>query len=282
MDERGSMNDSYPFRVERRGPCLPARGLLYGAGEDRRGGIAGGMFEKTYECAVIGVVEDGAFRYHGENGAALAIPGTILFGNAGESFRCEHLDGAGNRRTVIALAAGLLDEAAEDAGLSDGRFGMVAAPPGASSLAMRSAIRRLAQSPETHEELLFDLLGRAFGRGQSTNVQTTRGDACRVLDVARFLAARYRERHTLSDLAAIAGLSRFYFLRQFRAMTGISPHQYLIALRLRAAASRLEGSHAPIIEIALEEGFNDVSHFNRLFRRSFAMAPSQWRRKNKN
>jgi AraC family transcriptional regulator len=75
----------------------------------------------------------------------------------------------------------------------------------------------------------------------------------------------------------MAGLSRFHFLRRFRAITGTSPHQYLIALRLGAAADRLRSSADPVTSIALEVGFNDLSHFHQLFRRSFGLAPRRWR-----
>lgn len=94
----------------------------------------------------------------------------------------------------------------------------------------------------------------------------------------RFLEANFAETHSLSDLAARAGLSRFHFLRVFRDLTGTSPNRFLIGLRLRACAERLQDSAAPITEIALDAGFNDVSHFNHLFRRAFAMSPGRWRR----
>ncbi|MBX3560355.1 MAG: helix-turn-helix transcriptional regulator [Sphingomonas sp.] len=266
------------FRVDTTGPQLPRRGALYGAGEDARTGYAGGVFEKTYLGPVIGVVESGAFRYRGESGETLAIPGTILFGNAGEGFQCAHLDAAGNRRSIVAFSPGLLDEAAEDAGLSRGRFPAPAAPPGPGSLTMQAAIRRLARSRETHEDVLLGLLADAFGTARRSDPSPSDRETRRILESARFLEARYREPHNLAELAAAAGLSRFHFLRRFRALTGVSPHQYVIALRLRAAARRLEDSAAPVTAIALEEGFNDISHFNRLFRRAFVMSPVKWRR----
>lgn len=266
------------FRVESTGPALPRRGRLYGAGEDARPGHAGGIFEKVYHGPVIGVVDSGAFRYRGETGETLAVPGTILFGNAGEGFRCEHLNAAGNRRSIVAFSPGLLDEAAEDAGLPGARFHNVAAAPGPASLAMQSAIRRLARSPAAHEELLFTLLIQAFGLARRPGQSATDLEARRILDVARWLETRYAEAHQLSALAAAAGLSRFHFLRRFRDLIGVSPHQYVIGLRLRAAGERIENSAAPITEIALDTGFNDISHFNRLFRRAFAMSPSQWRK----
>lgn len=272
------MSRAGDFLVDETGAHLPGRGALYGAGEDIRTGFAGGVFEKAYHGAAIGVVESGAFHYRSETGEALAVPGTILFGNAGEQFLCAHLDPGGNRRSVVALAPALMDEAAAEAGLARPRFRSVAVPPGPDSLTMQAAIRRLVRSPEAHEELLLTLLAQAFGLERRSDPHPTDREARRILDIARFLETRHAETHRLGDLAAAIGLSRFHFLRRFRDMIGVSPHQYIIGLRLRAAAERIEESAAPITVIALDAGFNDISHFNRLFRRAFAMSPTQWRR----
>lgn len=103
-------------------------------------------------------------------------------------------------------------------------------------------------------------------------------EARRVRDVAAVIDARPAEALSLSDLAGLAGLSRYHFIRAFRAATGETPRQYQIAARLRAAADRLVDTRAPITEIALDVGFNDISHFNATFRRAFGTSPRAWRR----
>lgn len=99
----------------------------------------------------------------------------------------------------------------------------------------------------------------------------------RILEIVRYVERHYAEPCSLGHLAGMAGLSRFHFLRLFRAATGVSPHQYIIALRLRAAAELLRSTAEPVTLIALDVGFNDLSHFNLLFRRSFGAAPREWR-----
>ncbi|HEX7912462.1 MAG TPA: AraC family transcriptional regulator, partial [Paraburkholderia sp.] len=83
--------------------------------------------------------------------------------------------------------------------------------------------------------------------------------------------------HTLASLAAAAGLSEFYFLRTFQRVTGVTPHQYLLRARLRAAAQRLQDDGAKIVDIAFDCGFNDLSNFNHAFRAEFAASPRVWR-----
>lgn len=266
------------FRIDADGPGLIALSPLYAAGEDHRRGYAGGVFEKSYLGPVLGVVESGTFKYRSPTGEAIVAPGSILFGNSGESFCCEHLDDRGNSRAVVAIADDLMSEAAAEAGRAQPRFASAVFPPGPGSLAMQAAIRRLARSGHPMEELLLGLLIEAFGVERGPGVRSSDREARRILDVVRFMVSRYAEAHQLGDLAAAAGVSRFHFLRQFRKLVGTSPNQFLIALRLRAVAQRLEESAVSITEIALDAGFNDISHFNHLFRRAFAMSPGRWRR----
>jgi AraC-like DNA-binding protein len=112
--------------------------------------------------------------------------------------------------------------------------------------------------------------------GSDTEINAAKR-ATRVVDVVCYVESHYAEPCSLRALAAMAGLSRFHFLRLFRATTGMCPHQYIIALRLRSAAERLRSSTEPVTAIALDVGFNDLSHFNLLFRRRFGEAPRQWR-----
>ena len=69
----------------------------------------------------------------------------------------------------------------------------------------------------------------------------------------------------------------FGAVRSFTALCR-PPSKNSNGVRLRAAAERLQSGSAPVTEIALDAGFNDISHFNHLFRRAFAMSPGQWRR----
>ena len=82
---------------------------------------------------------------------------------------------------------------------------------------------------------------------------------------------------TLAALARDSGLSPFHFLRTFRQVAGLTPHQYLLRTRLHRAALRLRHSPAAITEVAYDCGFNDLSTFNRRFRRLMGVTPGAWR-----
>jgi AraC-like DNA-binding protein len=74
-------------------------------------------------------------------------------------------------------------------------------------------------------------------------------------------------------------LSPYHFLRTFEHVTGVTPHQYVLRARLRAAAIRLATESTRVIQIAFDCGFGDVSNFNRAFRSEFGLAPISYRRK---
>ena len=89
------------------------------------------------------------------------------------------------------------------------------------------------------------------------------------------MAERLEENHSLTSLAAEAGLSPFYFARVFSELVGEPPHQYLLRVRLRRAAKLLRMG-ASVAEAALKSGFPDVNHFSKTFRRRFGVAPSRY------
>ena len=267
------------FRIETVGPDLHRRGGLYGVGHARcSDGGTGRAIEKRYLTWEIDTVDAGVFRYGTEGGQMLAVPGAILLGNAGEAFTCQHLGPHGNHRSVIAIGNTLMAEVAEALGLDGIAFRVTSVPPGPQSAALYGWVRRLTRSERVLEDALIELIAVALGIGRRPREWKRCGrEGARVLDVVKHLKASYPETHRLDELAARARLSRFHFIRVFREVTGVSPHQFLIGIRLRAASEHLQTTSRPITSVALETGFNDISHFNRTFRRAFGMSPRQWR-----
>lgn len=93
--------------------------------------------------------------------------------------------------------------------------------------------------------------------------------------IQEFCDAHLSEKITLDDLAAVCGLDRFQFLRLFKHSIGMTPHAWLVRLRLERACSLLNRSHQ-LTRVAQDVGFYDQSHFNRAFRRAFGVPPSQY------
>jgi AraC family transcriptional regulator len=235
--------------------------------------------EKRYVQPAMGVVLSGSFEYRAQNGAATAVPGTVILGNRAEYFRCQPRDGMGNRRQVVQFRQEFLNEVAASCDLAAARFQVAAIPPGRFSGAVFGAMRRLALNKEDHEEAAYELVEAALLANQSGSVPTTVSmrNQQRVLSIVGHLERYYHEPWPLKAMANLARLSPCYFLRVFRTVTGQSPTQYLMNVRLRAAANDLLTTRAPVSEIALRTGFNDISHFNASFRSVFGRSPTHWR-----
>jgi AraC family transcriptional regulator len=72
-------------------------------------------------------------------------------------------------------------------------------------------------------------------------------------------------------------MSAFHFLRVFKQITSVTPHQYVLRARLRQAAIRLKSTREPVLSIALDCGFRDLSNFNHAFRAEFGANPTRFR-----
>lgn len=82
----------------------------------------------------------------------------------------------------------------------------------------------------------------------------------------------------VEDMAAVTRLSTSYFFRAFRRSLGVSPHAYVVVLRLARARELLARSDEPLSQIAAACGFADQAHFSRVFHRNVGRAPGIWRR----
>jgi len=82
---------------------------------------------------------------------------------------------------------------------------------------------------------------------------------------------------TLEQLAAAAHLSVYHFARQFKAATGLSPHQYVIVRRVERARQHLQGGDLSLAEVAARAGFSDQSQFTHHFKRVVGVTPGQFR-----
>ena len=82
----------------------------------------------------------------------------------------------------------------------------------------------------------------------------------------------------LQTLAAETGYSRSHFLRMFEAATGLTPHRYLLQLRLERAQELIRKGSTSLIDIAALCGFSSHAHMSRVFRQVLGVTPSQYRR----
>ncbi len=99
----------------------------------------------------------------------------------------------------------------------------------------------------------------------------------RLIRVLKYIDESISERLSLTDLATVAGISRMYFAGQFRAATGVRPHDYVQQRRIEYAQQLLRTSGLSLSEIAQSAGFQTQSHFTTTFKRFVGNTPYRWR-----
>ncbi|WP_321926767.1 helix-turn-helix domain-containing protein [Paraburkholderia guartelaensis] len=252
-------------------------------------------YEERHTSACLAIVAAGVFGYRSGNARALMTPGALMLGETGACFECGHRHAAGDRCLSFHYDPAWLDEQAAAAGLAPGarRWRAARVPPvrALAPLVAHACADALAQerdhAPElgaaAWDEIALELALatlRVVASGKDAAAPATPGAAAaaRVVATLWLIDETPDDAHTLASLASAAGVSEFYFLRTFSAVAGVTPHQYLLRARLRAAALRLAADdEAKIVDVALASGFNDLSNFNAAFRAEFGASPRAWR-----
>jgi len=82
---------------------------------------------------------------------------------------------------------------------------------------------------------------------------------------------------SLTQLATVAGMSAHYFAELFRQSTGHAPYRYVLLRKIERAKQSLRHPQRSVLDAALDAGFQNPSHFARIFRRFVGVSPSQFR-----
>ena len=102
-------------------------------------------------------------------------------------------------------------------------------------------------------------------------------DSRRVLKVKNYISKNYKDEIRLATLADIAGMSPSAFSRFFKLHTGRKLSEYIIEMRLGYASRMLVDTSKGIAEICYDCGFNNLSNFNRIFKKRKNCSPSEFR-----
>ncbi len=240
--------------------------------------------EEQHAGFCIAVVLEGSFQYRSAAGREMMTPGSLLLGSPGQYFECSHEHAVGDRCISFRYEPEYFEGILADTGLRGGQpfLRALRVPPLrllAGPVAQAAATEGIAEA--RWEELGVQLAVKAAtaaGVCRSGPAAIVSSAEARVTRAVRKIEHEAYGRLRLGELAREAGLSRYHFLRTFEQLTGVTPHQYLIRTRLRNAATRLAAEPTRVLDIALDCGFGDVSHFNHAFRAEFGVAPLVYRR----
>lgn len=236
-------------------------------------------FVEVHDAFSISYVRRGGFGYRTRGQSFDLVTGSLLIGHPGSEYLCTHDHVYGDECLSFRLGESMLE-----------------------AIGGRAEVWRCGSLPPLPELVVMGELGQAVADGRSDVGldEVALGFASRLLSVATGRAPRPPRLHAADrrravraalwidahshepiDLEAAARevkLSSFHFLRLFRRVLGVTPHQYLVRSRLRRAARLLtDGDHA-ITAVALEVGFGDLSNFVRTFRRAAGISPGGFRK----
>ena len=246
-------------------------------------GVDDPAVEEVHSAFSVTLVERGAFTYRTHAGRARLGAGWLMLGNDGDAYACSHEDGDGTGDDCVALSLSepVLDGALSALGVAGTRlrFDRACLPPVPRVTALLQTLRG-----DGNEGFALEEAALATVAAVHAALHDTAATAPLARDDERARAAmRHMDEHgmqelSLDDLARAVDLSPFHLLRVFRQAIGITPHQYLMRVRLQRALSLLRDTRLPVIEVAYASGWADLSNFNRAFRRELQCSPRELRR----
>ena len=237
-------------------------------------------FEERAGAVSVSLVLAGTFVFRSDRGSSLLSAGSLLLMNAGQSFECSHRHGEGDRCLSFHLDPALFEQVARETGALSARFDRDRLPPSRAFAGLAARAKAAMAGHGSFEELVLGLAAaasRAARGGEHEASAPSAWDHARIARVLRHLESDTAAPASLAELACIAGLSRYHFLRNFKRVTGVTPHQWLLRARLADAANRLATSREPVTGIALDAGFEDLSHFIHSFHAEFGVSPRRYR-----
>lgn len=257
------------------GPDWRVSDIVCTAGPDDR------AFEEAHPQHCIAIVCSGSFRYRSTQGSAVLAPGSLLLGNRRACFECGHEHAAGDRCLAFQFEPAWLEGVvAAVPGVRQAGFARAHLPPLPALAGLVAEAEIATGEPERLEEIALRLAGAVTSvlSGEKPGIEAPSArDQRRITRSLRHIEAHCEEALSLDELARQAAMSPYHFLRTFRALVGMTPHQYVLRTRLHRAALLLRRTDQPVAGIAFDCGFGDLSTFNRRFRRVMGASPSAYR-----
>lgn len=156
---------------------------------------------------------------------------------------------------------------------------------------LRSLERTLNEQPELHREVPEDVYFTLAEHIVADHIpiykqlqqvpairQTTKKELYRRLCKAKeYMQGTFTQTPAIQEIARYANLSEFHFFRLFKQVFGVTPHHYMMQLKLQYASQLLKASGISITETASLSGFSDVFAFSKAFKKYFGVAPGIWK-----
>lgn len=233
-----------------------------------------------HEYYVIGFIENGRRYLSCKNKEYTIESGDLLLFNPGDNHTCEQIDGKTQDYRCINIQPEIMSKAVFEITGRDYLPHFTAQVVFHSKLV--SLLRELhlmimqEEKDFRKEELFFFLLEQLIEEYTEQEISSPKSEqSTEVKAICEFLEKNYMNNITLDGLINLTGLSKYYLLRSFTKQKGISPYSYLETIRIDKAKKLLEQGVLPI-DVALQTGFADQSHFSNFFKKFIGLTPKQY------
>lgn len=247
----------------------------------------------THDAFGLGAIESGVERFRYRGAEHLAPADTLVLMNPDELHTGRAETAGGWRYRMLYLDAGVLEQLTGERGwwFADALDRDAARARRVSRLLRQlwhvletagppqgrepeCAARRSSGDSLAFDGLLLEVIDELRPSARVARPARAEGRA-RFAPVIEHLRAHLAERVTLDELAAIAGLSPFHFLRQFKRAHHATPQQMLMAWRLFEAKRLLAAAEAPA-QVAAAVGLTDQAHLTRAFANRYGVTPARY------
>jgi AraC-like DNA-binding protein len=127
-------------------------------------------------------------------------------------------------------------------------------------------------------QITINLMRRIKSNLPATDIENKYAERLNISKSIEFLVEHYNDNFSLDELARVANLSPYHFIRVFKSETGKTPYEYLMDLKIEKTKEMLALKQYTITEIGLLCGFANPSHFAVVFRKKTGISPSDYRK----
>jgi len=232
----------------------------------------------------IGVIEHGTQKFHYRSDMYFAPPGSMITVNPDMIHDGEAATETGYQYRMAYVPLDLAQEILQEVSASQAKARRYFSDPVTfdRDVAQRLlAVLRLLDQPSPPlleaQSRFVQALGDLFIRHARPHSSPSKfaGNPAVIRHACEFIRTRMTDNLSLDEIAGEIGLSRFHFLRLFKASTGFSPHAYLIMRRLELVRTLIQQGFSLSLA-AHEAGFADQSHMTRQFKAAYGITPGQF------
>jgi len=230
---------------------------------------------------IIGIIDDGKRELVVNENILELKAGDVFIINENESHRCSSLDNIPHSYKVICLSHKSLRQIAGYDALDDSSYivfenAIISDDNLYKELSSFFYILEYSDSILEKESLFYSLIENLIvNYSNSYDIDFDVNAYNPVNTIKNYIEKNFKENLSLNDLSELINLSPYYLNRIFCKEIGVSPHMYLIQMRIEKSKELLRDG-LPIIDVAQEMGFADQSHFTKFFKKIIGVTPGRF------